>query len=308
MKALVIGGNGFIGTHLVRALCRRGDTVVVLDRFAPRADGNLAGVDYHVGDFHDPLLLRRVLPGVDAVYHLASCTVPSTADADPESDVQGNLLGTLALLATMREQGIRRICYFSSGGTVYGNPERVPVPESHALRPISSYGIVKVAIEQYLAMFQRQGWLDPVIIRPSNPYGPGQALGGIQGAVAVFLGKALAGQRVQIWGDGEIIRDYVYIDDVVDLAMLAVDSGKNSVFNVGSGAGNSLNALCDTIRRVTGIPVQVDYLPGRSFDVKAVVLDVTQAREQLGWYPRIDLEAGVRRTWQAIEGASSSLP
>jgi len=305
MKVLVIGGNGFIGSRLVRSLRDRGDQVLVLDRYPARGDVDWTGVEYHTGDFHDDRLLQELLPGTDTVYHLASCTVPSTADSDPVGDIQGNLLGTHALLTAMRESGVRRLCYFSSGGTVYGNPDMVPVPEGHPLRPISSYGIVKVAIEQYLGMFERQGWLDPVIIRPSNPYGPGQALGGIQGAVGVFLGKVLAGEPVQIWGNGEIVRDYVYIDDMIELAILAADSSHNAAFNAGSGTGSSLNTLCDAIRRVTGREVTVDYLAGRPFDVRAVVLDVTHARQQLGWLPRTDLEAGVRLTLQALEGKFS---
>lgn len=300
MKVLVIGGNGFIGATLVRALRERGDTVAVLDRFPPRLDTDWTGVDYHLGDFHDPSLLRKVLPGMDTVYHLASSTIPSTADADPVSDIQGNLVGTLALLATMRELGLRRICYFSSGGTVYGNPDLIPVPESHALQPISSYGIVKVAIEQYLSMFQRQGWLDPVIIRPSNPYGPGQASGGVQGAIAVFLGRALAGTGVQIWGDGETVRDYIYIDDLIELTVRAAQSRHCAVFNAGSGSGVSLNVLCDSIRQVTGRELPVEYRPGRAFDVRAIVLDVARARHELGWSPRIEIHEGIRRTWQAL--------
>lgn len=301
MSVLVIGGNGFIGSRLVSALRSRGDEVVVLDRYPARPDMDWSGVTYHVGNFHDAPALDQVLSGVDAVYHLASCTVPSTADADPLADIQGNLAGTHHLLAAMRSRGIRRFCYFSSGGTVYGNPDVVPVPETHPLRPISSYGIVKVAIEHYLAVFERQGWLDPVVIRPSNPYGPGQATGGIQGAVAVFLGKALAGEGVQIWGDGETIRDYIFIDDLIDLTLRACDSGRNAVFNAGSGKGISLNELCACIRQVTGSELPAAYQDGRAFDVREVVLDVTLACRELGWTPHTDIHAGIQRTWRAMK-------
>lgn len=301
MKVLVIGGNGFIGSNLVRALRARGDQVTVLDRFAARQDMDWTDVDYQVGDFHEPATLQDVLPGVDQVYHLASCTVPSTADADPIADIQGNLVGTQILLQHMRKHGIRRLCYFSSGGTVYGNPDMVPVPETHPLRPISSYGIVKVAIEQYLGMYARQGWLDPVILRPSNPYGPGQATGGIQGAVAVFLGKALAGEGVQIWGDGETVRDYIYIDDLIELTVRAVSSSYSGVLNAASGVGGSLNTLCGIIRTVTGAALPASYLPARSFDVSSIVLDVERAREVLGWQARLTLEEGIHQTWRHLQ-------
>lgn len=306
MKVLVVGGNGFIGAHLVNALQLRGDEVSVLDRLPPRSGTKRVGVLYVQGDFHDTAVLGQLLPGVDQVFHLASCTVPSTAEADPVLDVQGNLLGTHALLAAMRDHHVRRLCYFSSGGTVYGNPDQVPVPETHPLRPISSYGIVKTSIEHYLSMFQRQGWLQPVIVRPSNPYGPGQAMGGIQGAVAVFLGKALLQQPVRIWGDGEIVRDYIYIDDLARLALAATDSPHTGAFNAGSGVGTSLNELCRIIRRVTGTPLKVDYEPSRTFDVKEIVLDVGRASRELGWSPQVTTEAGVALMWSSIAGERRS--
>jgi UDP-glucose 4-epimerase len=301
MSVLVIGGNGFIGSRLVAALIARNDKVAVLDRFSARPDMDWSSTRYFQGDFHDADVLWEALQGVDTVYHLASSTVPSTADADPVADIQGNLIGTHRLLQAMRSHGVRRFCYFSSGGTVYGNPDAVPVPETHALRPISSYGIVKVAIEHYLAMSHRQGWLDPVIIRPSNPYGPGQATRGIQGAIAVFLGRALAGEGIQIWGDGDTVRDYIHIDDLIDLSLRAVESGRGGVFNAGSGVGVSLNALCDCIRAVTGAELPVQYQPGRAFDVREIVLDVARARQELGWRPFIDLHEGVGSTWEAMK-------
>ena len=300
MRVLVIGGNGFIGSRLMLALRDRGDSVIVVDRFPARTDVDWHEVRYLQADFHDHDVLDEVLPGVQQVYHSASCTVPSTADADPVLDIQGNLLGTHALLAAMRRHGVRRICYFSSGGTVYGNPQAIPVAESHPLAPISSYGIVKVAVERYLGMFQRQGWLDPVVVRPSNPYGPGQAVDGAQGAVAVFLGRALTGQGVQVWGDGETVRDYIFIDDLIRLTLLAAGSACGAAFNAGSGVGTSLNDLCDRVRRGTGQALVAEDREGRAFDVRAIVLDVSRAWRELGWAPKVDIDTGIQLTWQAL--------
>lgn len=306
MSALVIGGNGFIGSRLVAELRTRGGRAAVLDRFPARPDMDWSGVRYVQGDFHDAQVLDQALQGVDTVYHLASCTVPSTADADPIADIQGNLIGSHRLLEAMRARGVRRLCYFSSGGTVYGNPDTIPVPETHALRPISSYGIVKVAIEHYLTMFQRQGWLDPVIIRPSNPYGPGQSTRGIQGAIAVFLGRALTGLPVEIWGDGETVRDYIFIDDLIDLTLLATESSKTGVFNAASGNGISLNDLCSAIRAATGRALPVQYKPGRAFDVRSIVLDVQRAKQLLGWTPRVTLAEGLSLAWLSMQDATGS--
>ncbi|HEY1139206.1 MAG TPA: NAD-dependent epimerase/dehydratase family protein, partial [Lysobacter sp.] len=206
----MIGGNGFLGSSVVEGLLADGHRVRVLDRSPARPDVDWGRVDYRIGGLDDRATLQAVLEGVDCVYHLASSTVPGTSNQDPAFDVGSNLVGALNLIAEMADAGVRRIVFFSSGGTVYGNPERIPVDEAHPLRPISSYGVVKVAIENYLSMYQRLGQLDPLILRPSNPYGPRQSTSGIQGAVAAFLGRALNGEGVQIWGDGEVVRDYIY--------------------------------------------------------------------------------------------------
>lgn len=303
MRALVIGGNGFIGASLVEALRARGVDVAVLDPGRPRADLDWRGITYHTGSLADSAATARALDGVQVVFHLASTTVPGTSNLDPLADVQGNLVATLGLLGAMRAAGVRRIVYFSSGGTVYGNPSVSPVPESHPLHPISSYGVVKVAIENYLYMYQQLGDIDPVVLRPSNPYGPRQSTAGVQGAIAAFLGQAARGEPVRIWGDGEVVRDYLYIDDLAELAALAGLSGVTGVFNVGSGEGHSLNALVAQVSGVIGRPLPVDYLPGRAFDVRRVVLDIGAARRTFGWSPRTPLRDGLATTWAALKPA-----
>lgn len=301
MRALVVGGNGFIGSGLVLALRARGLDVAVLDPGRPRGDVDWTGVEFIAGSLEDATVTTRSLVGVDVVFHLAGTTVPSTSNLDPVADVQGNLVATLGLLGAMRAAGVRRIVYFSSGGTVYGNPTVSPVPESHPLRPISSYGVVKAAIESYLHMYQQLGDIDPVVLRPSNPYGPRQSTAGIQGSVAVFLGLAARGEPVRIWGDGEVVRDYLYIDDLVELAATAGLARHVGVFNVGSGEGHSLNTLCAMISDIIGRPLEVEYLPGRAFDVRHVVLDVSAARQAFGWAPHTSLCDGLARTWRSLQ-------
>lgn len=306
MRALVIGGNGFLGSSLVDRLGRHVDQVRVLDRHAPRKDFDWAEIEYLIGSLDDAALLDQAMAGADIVFHLASSTVPSTANADPAHDVRSNLLGALDLIAAMQRGGVRRIVFFSSGGTVYGDPQRLPVDENHPLNPISSYGVVKVAIEGYLRMYQHLGIIDPLILRPSNPYGPRQSVSGIQGAVASFLGKAHDGGTVSIWGDGSVVRDYIYIDDLVALAIEAAFSDFNGVINAGSGEGCSLNELCGLIRSVTGRELPVEYLPGRAFDVKQIVLDMSAARARFHWRPRIPLADGLSRTWDALKSQTDN--
>jgi UDP-glucose 4-epimerase len=304
MIVLVIGGNGFLGSNLVSGLRDAGYGIRVLDRSPPRSDFDWQGIDYRIGGLDDADSLVEVLNGVGMIYHLASTTVPGTSNLDPIYDVSSNVIGSLNLIAAMSKAGVRRIVFFSSGGTVYGVPQHLPVEESHVLRPISSYGVTKVAIENYLLMYQQLGTLDPLILRPSNPYGPRQSAAGIQGAVGTFLGKALVKQGVSIWGDGEIIRDYLYVDDLIALAIRAGVTDICGVYNVGSGTGLSLNELCNLVREITGAPLPVEYLPARKFDVPKVVLDIYAASKQFGWAPNISMEEGLARTWASFQAAA----
>lgn len=299
MRALVIGGNGFIGAHLAEGLRTRGHGVRVLDPGQARADVDWAGIDYVQGAYTDAACILDALDEVDTVFHLASTTVPATSNRDPAHDVSSNLVGALGLIAAMQARGLRRIVFFSSGGTVYGDPDVLPVPESHPLRPISSYGIVKVAIEQYLSMYRHLGQLDPLVLRPSNPYGPRQSAAGGQGFVAAAIARLHAGTPLPVWGDGETVRDYIFIDDLVELAIRAAGSGACGIFNAGSGSGASLNDIRAAIERAAGRPMSVEHLPARGFDVRRVVLDVSAARERFAWTPAINLEDGIARTWRA---------
>jgi UDP-glucose 4-epimerase len=303
MRALVIGGNGFIGSHLIERLRAAGHAVAVLDPGAARDDLDWSGVDYLRAPYTDPDALDAALVGCDTVFHLASTTVPSTSNADPRYDVSSNLLGALALIDGMRRRGVRRIVFFSSGGTVYGNPDYVPIDERHPLRPISSYGIVKVAIEHYLLMYRHLGELEPLILRASNPYGPRQSSSGGQGFIAAALARVEQGLPVQIWGDGEVVRDFLYIADLADGAVHAAERGAIGVYNLGSGRGDSLNAVCATIDAATGRRVAVEHLPGRGFDVRRVVLDTRAAQADFGWSAQTPLEQGIAATWAARAAA-----
>jgi len=308
MHALVVGGNGFIGSTLALRLLSDGYRVRVLDRGAPRTDMEWKGIEYRRGDLTDPAALDLAVAGADIVFHLASTTVPGTSNLDPHEDVASNLLGALNLLASMRRAGVRRLVFLSSGGTVYGNTSASPVPEDAPLNPISSYGVVKVAIEKYLNMYAALGEISPLIIRPANPYGPRQSVAGQQGAIAVFLGKALRGEPIEIWGDGSVVRDYIYIGDLVDMIAMAVSAGVTGTFNAGSGSGHSLRAICDAIQRVCGAQLQITYREARKFDVRRIVLDISAAEKAFGWFPGTGLDEGMRRTWRNLIDTSTRLP
>jgi len=297
MKALVLGGRGFIGGHVVDALLASGHQVRVLDRAPDSTATPVVGVDLFYGDFSDKAFVYEAASGVDVVYHLISTTVPSTSNLDPVADVSGNIIPTLGLLSCMVDLKIPKIIFLSSGGTVYGIPEELPIPEEHPLRPQCSYGVVKVAIENYLTMFQQLYGLDRVIIRAANPYGERQGHFGVQGVVNTFLLNALAGKPVEVWGDGSIIRDYLYVGDLADLCVKVGEEEITGVFNAGSGTGRSVTDIVKAIERVTGRNMDVQFMSSRSYDVPEVVLDVSKARKELGWSPQFDVEEGLNRVW-----------
>jgi UDP-glucose 4-epimerase len=308
VRALIVGGNGFIGSHLAEGLRMRGHMARVLDPGPARIDTDWSNIEYVQGAYTDAALLNDALHGIDTVFHLASTTVPASSNRDPAFDVSSNLVGALGLFSAIESKGIRRVVFFSSGGTVYGNPERLPVSEDHPLRPISSYGIVKVAIEQYLSMFHHLDRLDPLVLRPSNPYGPRQSAAGGQGFVAAALARMREDAALQIWGDGGIVRDYIYIEDLIDLAIRAAASGECGVFNAGSGVGHSLNAIRAAIEGVAGRTMRVEHLPGRGFDVREIVLDIAAAGARFDWRPAVDLDDGIARTWHSISSETHPSP
>ena len=305
MKVLVLGGCGFIGSHVVDALLAKGQSVRVFDRAPERFRPALRGVDYRLGNFSDRMALIDALSGVDAVMHLVSTTFPGTADLDPKTDVIDNLAGTISLLDCMVSLGLSRILFLSSGGTVYGIPDAVPIPETHPLRPISSYGIVKVAIESYLDMYSRTRGLSPIIIRASNPYGPRQGHRGVQGVITTFLSRVLADEQIEIWGDGSVVRDYLHVSDLASLCATAICSKHVGPYNAGSGAGTSINGVLAVLRQVTGKPINPVYKPGRALDVPRSVLDISKARQDFDWLPNADLKKGVTETWKWMRDSDS---
>ncbi|WP_198399413.1 NAD-dependent epimerase/dehydratase family protein [Caballeronia calidae] len=299
-NVLVMGGNGFLGRHLVRALLARGANVRVFDRGHGGTQPS-EGVAYFQGDLATGAGLDRALAGVDVVYHLISTTIPSTSNANPIYDVESNLLGTLRLLETMRAAGVNKIVFTSSGGTVYGNPGVVPVREDAPLQPISSYGIVKVAIEQYLRLNCALQQLNAAVLRLANPYGPGETRIGVHGVIPTFFAKAVANDPIEIWGDGSVIRDYIHVDDAVAALVQAANWTGFNLYNVGSGVGHSLIDILEVVKKVSGIVPNVVFHPSRSFDVKAIYLDIARITSETGWRPTVDLEQGCRMFWDAVK-------
>jgi UDP-glucose 4-epimerase len=307
MKCLVLGGGGFIGKHLCEGLLARGYPVRVLDRpHLDLEDARLLAsrVEWLEGDFTNAVDVAAAIEGCRWVFHLVSTTLPKNSNENPLYDLESNVASTLRLLELARE-GERKIIFLSSGGTVYGLPRTTPIPETHPTEPLCAYGIGKLAIEKYLELYRMLHGLDYAVVRLSNPYGEHQRTQGAQGVIPIFMHKALHHEPIEIWGDGSVIRDYVYIGDVVEaLTRVMTHQGPERVINVGSGIGTSLNELVQILRDVTGRAIDCRYVAGRRFDVPASVLDISRARSALGWSPLVPLEEGIRRVYRHRLGRS----
>ena len=305
MRALVLGGGGFIGSHLVTALLAQGARVRVLERpYRLRSPGlpEHPALEWLEGDFGNTQDIHRALADMDIVFHLVSTTQPQSSNDDPAFDVSSNLLATLNLLDQLREKKNTALVFVSSGGTVYGRPQQTPIPETHPTEPTCSYGIVKLAIEKYLALYRLLHGLDYRVLRVANPYGPGQEANRAQGAVGTFLSRVVHDEPIEVWGDGSVVRDYLYISDTISaLLQVARYQGEERIFNIGSGGGHSIREIISAIEEVTGKTARVRYTAARKFDVPVSVLDIKRAQNELGWQPRTHLNEGLRLTYARIK-------
>jgi UDP-glucose 4-epimerase len=287
-----------MGQRLCRMLLEHGHSVRSVSRTGrPRGTAQAwwSGVDWHSADM-GTLNAVSSLKGAEIVFHLASSTYPSVSNVDSAFDLESNLVGTVRMLNSAIDNGVKRVIFVSSGGTVYGVPKTNPIPEVHPTDPICSYGIHKLAVEKYLFLHRSLDRLDSVVLRVSNLYGEYQTLDRPLGAVSHFVHRAIKGMPIEIWGDGSIRRDFVHVDDVTQALMAAMTyCGPEYLFNIGSGRSVSLNELIQMIRKRLKWEVPVNYRPARSFDVHENVLDIARASSELGWTPSIDLETGLDR-------------
>jgi len=296
--ALVTGGGGFIGQALVRQLLDAGWHVRNLDFVAGKtAHANLT---HWQGSFTNKPLLHEAMFGVDCIFHLASTHFPKEANAHPLADAENSILGTISMTDMAKTLGVRRLVFASSGGTVYGNLLEVPVPETHPTRPITAYGISKLASEHYLRFLDSTG-IETISLRIANPYGPEQNINKAQGALTTFCHHAVQDLPISIWGDGTVERDFVHVDDVARAFVFAADStARATEINIGSGQGASLNALLDLIR-AAGCSPKVEYQNARSFDVPHSVLKIDRAQQLLDWAPQKSLMSGVQEMIETFQ-------
>jgi UDP-glucose 4-epimerase len=293
LRAIVTGGAGFIGSHVVDALLARGDEVLVLDNLSSGKRENVPkAAQLEVVDIREPLAER--FAGADLCFHLAAQADVRVSVERPSEDADVNVLGTISVLEAARQHGTQ-VVLASTGGAIYGECER-PAPEDSKLQPLSPYGVSKLAGEEYLAAYGTSH----ASLRYGNVYGPRQDPHGEAGVVAIFFGRLAAGQRPRIFGDGRATRDYVYVGDVARATLAAV--GHKGVFNVGTGIETSVLELHDLCRGIAGSEIEAEPADARLGELQRSVLDVSLAERELGWRPEVSLEEGLRTTWESFAG------
>lgn len=298
---LVLGGNGFIGSHLLDELLAGGAKPRVFDRHPEAFREPLPGVDYAFGSFDHRQDLIPALRGARVVFHLVSTTYPGSSALDPAFDVTSNLLPTLTLMEEAAKAGVKRVVFLSSGGAIYGEPAQLPVSEDSLKNPSSPYGITKLAIEKYLNYYWHQKGIECLMARPSNAYGPRQNPQNAQGLIPVLLRRLRDRQPIEIWGDGSVTRDYIYVQDLArGVAALAKGGTPGKAYNFGSGQGHSVSEILARIEAVTGLKAETRRAPARGIDVPKVWLDIKRAKDELGWAPQVALEEGISLTWDAV--------
>lgn len=302
----IYGANGFIGRHLLRRFAALGWPVRAVSRRFDRelVDSLPGGVEFMEADLADPPAMAASLEGVDVVVQLVSTSSPASQNRHAGFDIQENVLPQVAFMQAAVDAGVGRYVFASSGGSVYGPQGVTPTPEHATTAPICSHGLTKLTIEHYLRMHAIVDDLDIVILRISNVFGPGQAFRKGQGLIPAMLNRVSQGLPVQVVGDGTTVRDYVFVDDVVEAFEAALNRTRaGGAFNVGSGQGRSVNDVVAALELEIGTSLERVNIPARRTDTPVSVLDVTAAQRALGWRPRTSFHEGLRRTvasWRSV--------
>lgn len=301
MNVLILGAAGFIGTNLTIKLAEHKDNQITLvdkskSYFSNIDKFNFANVEIKESSL-DVDMDFSILEGQDTVYHLVSTNVPTTSNQHISQDIQANVLFSSNLFDACVRNGVKKVVFISSGGTVYGKEAKCPLPENTPTNPISSYGVQKITIEKLLYLYNYMYGLDYRIIRLANPYGPYQRPNGVLGAVTTFTYKALNGEEVQVYGDGSVVRDFIYIDDAVrGIINIVNGENKHHTFNLGCGYGTSIKEVLKAIESALDKKINVVYKEGRSVDLPVNYLDISRYEKCFGKLNPVGLKEGIKRT------------
>lgn len=308
MNIIILGAAGFIGKNLARNLVEeKGVNLTLVDKcksyFDDLSDLKKDNIQIKESSLDNSTNFDDLLKNQDIVYHLVSTVVPATSNQHITSDIETNVLFSSKLFDSCIKNKIKRVIFISSGGTVYGKEGTSPLSEDTPTHPISSYGVQKITIENLLYLYNYMYGLDYRIVRLANPYGPFQRPNGILGAVTTFTYKALKDEVITVYGDGSVVRDYIYIDDAVEAILKIANTSLNEkIFNLGSGSGTSLMEVLNIIKKVTGKELRVEFKEGRQADVPINYLDMSRYERTFGKKQMISLEEGIQKTAAFLEG------
>ncbi len=298
MNILVTGGAGFIGSNVVDAYVNEGHAVVIVDDLSTGKKENInPEAKFYQLDIQSPdveTIFRS--HKIDVINHHAAQMDVRKSVADPKFDASINILGMLNVMELGVRYGVKKVIFASTGGAIYGEQDYFPADEQHPLRPLSPYGITKLATEKYLFYYFSVHGIQHVILRYANIYGPRQNPHGEAGVVAIFTSKMLAGEQPVVNGDGKQTRDYVFVGDVVRANVLALSYNKTDVFNVGTGIETDVNTLFRHLKKFTGSACEEKHAPAKAGEQLRSVIDHTKARRALGWRPSVSLEKGLKET------------
>lgn len=301
-KVILFGGAGFIGTNLAIKLSQDfNNNITLVDKNIKYFEGlkklNLQNISYVESGFNENTNFDKLLEGKEIVYHLVSTTVPTTSNQQIPQELSANIIVTSKMLEACVRCNVKKVIFISSGGTVYGKEVCCPLKEDTPTYPISSYGLQKITIEKLLYLYHYMYKLDYRVIRLANPYGPHQRPNGILGAVTTFTYKALNNEEITVYGDGSVVRDFIYIDDAVKAIIKIADGDvEYKTFNLGCGYGTSIKQLLETISSTLSIPLKIKYVDGRSVDVPINYLDISRYEQFFGALNPISLEEGIKKT------------
>ena len=306
MHIAIFGAASFIGTNLAMSLAKNNQLLLIdkkKEYFQNKELLNRDGIYFKEAAMDCTMEFDVLINGCDMVYHLVSTTNPSTSNLDISAELNNNISFTCTLLESCVKNKVRRVVFISSGGTVYGKVQQLPINEEHSTDPINSYGIQKLTIEKILYLYKHLHGLDYRIVRLANPFGPYQRPNGILGAATTFTYKAINNENVVVYGDGSVTRDYIFIDDAVE-AIINISSNdcKHNIYNIGTGIGVSVKQLIDTIKSTLNVDMKIEYKDARSVDVPVNVLDVSRYEQEFGKIAKTTLARGIELTADYLRG------
>lgn len=302
-RVLILGADGFLGSSLAEALLKKSEfRVRAFDLFNNGVTRYLDQIkddlELYSGNFLNRSDLKSALKNVDYVFHFISLTTPGSSMHEPLVEIEANIKGSIVLFEECVSAKVKKIIFSSSGGSVYGNQTKRKFNEDSQTNPISPYAISKVTIEKYLEYFRVNYDLDYLILRYANVYGPRQNVIGSQGIIPIFLNRIMHDSPITVFGDGNNVRDYIYIDDAVDLtSSIFLEKTKHNIYNVGSGEGITINRILSIMQKVTGKNLNISKHPFRSVDVKKVILDVSRIENEFNFCIKTPIVKGIEKTW-----------